>query len=320
MKRESMEKVLITGVAGFIGSYVASRFLQEGFSVVGVDDLSSGRIENVPAGLEFIQGNLAQASTITQIPRNCRRILHLAGQSSGEISFDDPVADLEKNTVSTLNLIRYGIENQVERMVYASSMSVYGAVENAPISESHACRPLSCYGVGKHAAEGYLRVYQSKLPFVALRMFNVYGPGQDMSNLRQGMVSIYLAQALANGRIEVKGSTDRFRDLIFIDDVVEAWFRAATYSSALCQTLNVGTGVRTTVGDLLERVCELLPGSSYFIQGATPGDQSGIFADVSALEKCLGLTSFTSLDVGLQKFVDWARNPLNCTDFKLQSR
>lgn len=311
-----MEKVLVTGVAGFIGSYVASRFLQEGYAVIGVDDLSSGRMENVPAGVEFIQGDLARASTIALIPRDCRRVLHLAGQSSGEISFDDPVADLEKNTVSTLNLIRFGIENRIERMVYASSMSVYGTVGSAPINESHACKPLSCYGVGKHASEGYLRVYLNKLPSVALRMFNVYGPGQDMSNLRQGMVSIYLAQALANGRIEVKGSTDRFRDFIFIDDVVEAWFRAATYSSALAQTLNVGTGVRTTVGTLLGHVCELVPGSSYFVQGATPGDQSGIFADCAALNKCLGLTSFVSLDEGLKKFVAWARNSQNGTDYQ----
>jgi UDP-glucose 4-epimerase len=307
-----MEKILITGVAGFIGSNVASRFLQEGYSVVGVDDLSSGHIENVPVGLEFIQGDLALAATIAMLPRDCRKILHLAGQSSGEISFDDPVADLEKNAVSTLNLIRYGVENKVERLVYASSMSTYGTVENKPISESHECRPLSCYGVGKHAAEGYLRVYQSKLPSVALRMFNVYGPGQDLSNLRQGMVSIYLAQALATGRIEVKGSIDRFRDLIFIDDVVETWFRAAFYSSALGQTLNVGTGVKTTVGILLDRVCELVPGSSYFVQGATPGDQSGIFADVSALKSCFGLTSFVPLEVGLQKFVDWSRSSKFC--------
>lgn len=303
-----MGKILVTGVAGFIGSYVASRFLQEGYSVIGADDLSSGRIENVPAGVDFITGDLAKPSTIARIPRDCRRILHLAGQSSGEISFDDPVADLEKNTISTLNLIRYGIENRIERMVYASSMSVYGAVKNESINESHVCRPLSCYGVGKHAAEGYLRVYQSKLPSVSLRMFNVYGPGQDMSNLRQGMVSIYLAQALATGRIEVKGSIDRFRDFIYIDDVVEAWFRAATYPSALGQTLNVGTGVRTTVGTLLGQVCALVADSSYFVQGATPGDQSGIFADVSAFKNCLGMTSFIPLDVGLQKFVDWARN------------
>lgn len=301
-----MDKVLITGVAGFIGSHVARRFLREGYQVVGVDDLSGGNIANIPAGVDFIQGDLALPETIAAIPTDCCRILHLAGQSSGEISFDDPVADLEKNTVSTLNLIRYGIENRVERIVYASSMSVYGAVEDTPISESHGCIPLSCYGVGKLAAEGYLRVYHKKLPFVALRMFNVYGPGQDLSNLRQGMVSIYLAQALANGKIEVKGSVDRFRDFVYIDDVVETWLRAATYPSALGRTINVATGIRTTVGQLLERVCSLVAGSSYYVQGATPGDQSGIYADVTELDSCLDLGKFTQLDIGLRKFTEWA--------------
>jgi UDP-glucose 4-epimerase len=303
-----MKKILITGVAGFIGSHVASRFLQEGYAVVGVDDFSSGRAENVPAGLEFIEGDLSQRSTIARLPTDCLKILHLAGQSSGEISFDDPVADLEKNTVSTLNLIRYGIENSAERFLYASSMSVYGAVEDEPISESRVCRPLSCYGVGKYASEGYLRVYQSRLPSVILRMFNVYGPGQDLRNLRQGMVSIFLAQALASGRVEVKGGVDRFRDIIYIDDVVEAWFRAATVKQAVGRTLNVGTGVKTTVGRLLERICELVPEASFYVQGATPGDQSGIYANISGLRETLGIDTFTTLDAGLLKFVEWAKS------------
>jgi UDP-glucose 4-epimerase len=303
-----MSKVLITGVAGFIGSNVAARFLREGYQVIGIDDLSGGRLENVPVGVEFIRGDLALAATMADIPRGCSKILHLAGQSSGEISFDDPVADLSKNTISTLNLIRYGLQNNAERLVYASSMSVYGTVENAPVKETHYCRPLSCYGVGKHAAEGYLGIYANALPFVALRMFNVYGPGQDMGNLRQGMVSIYLAQALAGGRIEVKGSVDRFRDFIYIDDVVEGWFRAATYASALGKTLNLGTGVKTTVGTLLDRICSMVPGSSFYVQGSTPGDQSGIYADVTELQSCLNMTRFTDLEVGLRAFVQWARN------------
>lgn len=307
-----MEKVLITGVAGFIGSKVAERFLAEGYSVIGVDDLSNGCLDNVPSGLDFIRGDLSDSSTIALLPCECSKVLHLAGQSSGEISFDDPVADLEKNTVSTLNLIRYSIQNRIERFVYASSMSVYGKVEDQPIAETNVCKPLSCYGIGKYAAESYLRIYDSKLPFVLLRMFNVYGPGQDMSNLRQGMVSIYLAQALHNGKIEVKGSIDRYRDFIYIDDVVETWFRAATNSSALGQTFNVGTGVRTTVGNLLEFVCELVPDSSYFIQGTTPGDQSGIYADVSGLMNCLGISSFVPLQVGLQRLFNWARNSKIC--------
>jgi UDP-glucose 4-epimerase len=302
-----MEKILITGVAGFIGSHVASRFLREGFAVVGVDDLSGGYRSNIPDGVEFIEGDLAQKETIGRIPRGCVRILHLAGQSSGEISFDDPVADLQKNTVSTLNLIRYGIDERMQRLVYASSMSVYGSVKDEPVKESQCCAPLSCYGVGKLAAEGYLRVYEKQLPFVALRMFNVYGPGQDLSNLRQGMVSIYLAQALLSGTIEVKGSTDRFRDFIYIDDVVEAWFQAAMNPAAVGATLNVATGIRTTVGDLLERICKLIPGSSFYIKGATPGDQTGIYADTTNLRERLGLTELTDLDTGLAEFVDWAR-------------
>jgi UDP-glucose 4-epimerase len=302
-----LAKILITGVAGFIGSHVARAFLRDGYEVVGIDDLSGGDISNIPPQVDFLQIDLAAESAATSIPPGCRKILHLAGQSSGEISFDDPVADLHKNTVSTLNLVRYGIENRVERIVYASSMSVYGQVEDASILESRKCAPLSCYGVGKLAAENYLRVYENKLPFVALRMFNVYGPGQNMRNLRQGMVSIYLAQALATGSIEVKGSLERFRDFIYIDDVVEVWRRAATLPSAPGRTLNVGTGVRTTVESLLKRICALVPGAGYFISGATPGDQSGIFADTRSLQACLDVRRFTSLDVGLSKFVPWAR-------------
>jgi UDP-glucose 4-epimerase len=302
-----MAKVLITGVAGFIGAWVARRFLKEGHTIVGVDDLSGGKRTNVPSGLEFIEGDLAQRSTIARLPRDCRLVLHLAGQSSGEISFDDPVADLEKNTVSALNLIRYGMENRIERLVYASSMSAYGPVPDMPIKETHPCAPLSCYGVGKLASENYLRVYGSRLQSVALRMFNVYGPGQDMSNLRQGMISIYLAQAL-KGPIEVKGSLDRFRDFIHVEDVAEVWFRAAMYPSAAGKVLNVGTGVRTSVAQLLGRLCKLVPGATHFTRGATPGDQSGIYADTTELRATLGIEEFKSLDAGLPGFVAWARS------------
>jgi UDP-glucose 4-epimerase len=301
-----MNKILITGVAGFIAAHVARRFLLEGFQVVGVDDFSSGRPENVPDGVEFIQGDLADPKTISGIPSGCQVILHLAGQSSGEISFDDPVADLNKNIVSSLNLIRYGIRHKALRFVYASSMSVYGPVNEQPVDETYSCSPLSCYGVGKLATEGYLRVYQTQLPYVALRMFNVYGPGQDLSNLRQGMVSIYLAQALANGRIEVKGDIGRYRDFIFIDDVVEAWWRAAFRPEAENQIINVGTGIKTTVGELLQRVCSLVPGSDYFVNGGTPGDQAGVHANTNQLGRILDLTRFTPLDSGLKSFVEWA--------------
>lgn len=300
--------VLVTGVGGFIGAHVARRFLGAGHAVVGVDDFSSGYRGNVPAGVELIEGDLAEPATIARLPRDCGLILHLAGQSSGEISFDDPVSDLRKNTVSTLNLIRYGIAYGASRIIYASSMSAYGTVPDAPVTEATACLPLSCYGVGKLAAEGYLRVYSKQLPFVALRMFNVYGPGQDMKNLRQGMVSIYLAQALASGRVQVKGSLDRFRDFVYIDDVVEAWWQAAFRPEAAGLAINLGTGRRTTVGDLLAALRGLVPGMNWYVEGATPGDQTGIYADVVRLRQVLGMESFTPLETGLGRFVEWARD------------
>ena len=299
--------VVVTGVAGFIGSRVAARMAAEGFTVVGVDDLSSGKQSNVPSSIDFIQGNLADTQTISKLPKAAELVLHLAGQSSGEMSFDDPVADLEKNTISTLNLIRYGIGANISRLVYASSMSVYGNVPDAPIGEDEHVAPLSCYGVGKLAAENYLNVFGKQLSSVSLRMFNVYGPGQDMTNLRQGMVSIYLAQALTNKHIVVKGSLERFRDFIYIDDVVEAWFRAATLAGVVGNTINIGTGVRTTVAQVLEAVKTNVVGTTVEVTDPTPGDQNGIFADITHMRALLGMSDFVQFADGVKRFSDFVK-------------
>jgi UDP-glucose 4-epimerase len=299
--------VVVTGVAGFIGSQVAARMGREGIAVVGVDDLSSGKVANIPSTIEFVEGDLAVQGTIAKLPKQCAAVLHLAGQSSGEMSFDDPVADLHKNTVSTLNLIQYAISVGVQRFVYASSMSVYGNVPDAPIAEDEHVAPLSCYGVGKLAAENYLTVFAKQLSSVNMRMFNVYGPGQDMSNLRQGMVSIYLAQALANKHIVVKGSLERFRDFIFIEDVVEAWFRAATFEGVGGSTINIGTGVRTTVAQVLETVKSHVAGTTVEVTDPTPGDQNGIYADTARLRSVLQMNEFVGFAEGVRRFSEFAK-------------
>ena len=299
--------VVVTGVAGFIGSRVAARMAAEGFLVIGVDDLSSGKQSNVPSSIDFVQGNLADTQTISKLPKSAEFVLHLAGQSSGEMSFDDPVADLEKNTISTLNLIKYGIGANISKLVYASSMSVYGNVPDAQIGEDEHVAPLSCYGVGKLAAENYLNVFHKQLSSVSLRMFNVYGPGQDMTKLRQGMVSIYLAQALTSKNIVVKGSLERFRDFIYIDDVVEAWFRATTLVGVSGGTINIGTGVRTTVAQVLEAVKANVVDTTMEVTDPTPGDQNGIFADTTRMRAFLGMSDFVQLAEGVQRFTDFAK-------------
>lgn len=301
------DAIVVTGVAGFIGAAVARSFVEQGFEVVGIDDLSSGNAANIPGGIEFIHADLAQANVLKKFPGRVSYILHLAGQSSGEISYDDPVSDLERNTASTLNLIRCGIKSQAEKILYASSMSVYGDQGNKPVAESAVARPLSCYGVGKLASEHYLRVYDKELPYLALRMFNVYGPGQDLTNLRQGMVSIFVAQALQSGNIQVKGSLDRFRDFIYIDDVVNCWSKLTFQDKVNNQAINIGTGIKTSVGELLNLIIDNEEATKYFVSDTTPGDQSGIVCDSRTLEQVVNVKKFVSLKSGLTEFMDWCR-------------
>jgi UDP-glucose 4-epimerase len=306
--RINQQLLVVTGVGGFIGSALARRLTADGYPVIGVDDFSTGKQSNVPPGVDVVEADLASTALRDILPSHVHAVLHLAGQSSGEISFDDPVGDLEKNAVATLRLIEYAIAAGATRFVHASSMSVYGATPNEPVREDMPLQPLSCYGVGKAAAEGYLRVYSRRVPFVAMRMFNVYGPGQDMSNLRQGMVSIYLAQALATRRIEVKGSVQRYRDFVYIDDVIEAWVRALQRDEALNQAINIGTGIRTEVGQLLNLIEALVPGTRVDVVASTPGDQFGIFADTSRMANLLSMSTTVALRDGLQRFLGQVRS------------
>jgi len=300
--------LLITGIAGFIGSKIAYKAIENGYKVVGVDDLSMGNKANIPLNVEFYAFDLSKKVFFDQLPRNIDYILHLAGQSSGEISFDDPILDLEKNTHSTLNLIDFGIKNNVKKILYASSMSVYGEVDNQPVSENQEPKPLSCYGVGKLASERYLTIFSNQIPFISFRMFNVYGPGQDLSNMRQGMVSIFVSQALRNNSILVKGSLDRFRDFIYIDDVVNCWLKAIELNELNNITVNLGTGKRTDIGTLVNEISKNFYAPEIIVEGSTLGDQFGIYADTSKLKSYFKINALTSLKEGVNKFAIWAKS------------
>ena len=301
--------ILITGVAGFIGSKVAKRFIEEGHNIYGIDDLSSGIINNIPQQVNFIKSDLIDAGSLNEVPSSCKIILHLAGQSSGEISFHNPVEDLRKNTISTLNLIQFGIKNKVNRILYASSMSVYGDsnCEKYGVKEENNLNPKSCYGISKLTSEQYLKIFQNQLPFVSLRMFNVYGPGQNMENMKQGMVSIYLSQAIKYKKISIKGNLFRFRDFIYIDDVVEAWFRASFQKDALNNAINIGTGKKTTVNEIIQLIKSIANVEDIEVKEGTPCDQFGIYSDNTKLKTILKVTPKVDLKNGLKDFYDWAK-------------
>lgn len=307
----SMKRYLVTGAAGFIGGAIARQLLKQGAEVWTIDNLSTGFLENIPEGVRFFQGGCQDSAVISKLDdTRFDAILHIAGQSSGEISFDDPAYDLRTNTESTLRLIKFGLANGCERFIYASSMSVYGEVPEKPISEDREPKPLSFYGVGKLASEHYMRIYQSRgLKPTALRYFNVYGPFQNMKNLRQGMVSIFLAQMLKDNRVVVKGAPDRFRDFIYIDDVVDNTLKILDDPRTFGGVFNIATGVKTTVGRLLD-IMQKETGikKDIVFSGSTPGDQRGIYADISVAQTTFGFEYRWSLEKGLAEMVRWAKS------------
>ena len=202
-----MASFLVTGAAGFIGGALAKRLIEHGNKVITIDNLTTGFRESIPEGVIFIEGNCQDESIINQLNSyQFDAIFHIAGQSSGEISFEDPVYDLQTNAQSTLLLLKYALKTNCKKFIYASTMSVYGDQPDIPITEEASTLPKSFYAVGKLASEHYLDIYSKySIDIVALRLFNVYGPGQNMENLKQGMISILLAQALSNKHILIKG-------------------------------------------------------------------------------------------------------------------
>ena len=255
--------------------------------------------KNIPNGIKFYKFDLSNYKKFNKLPK-CDYILHLAGQSSGDISFDDPIIDLKKNTQSTLNLIKYGIKCKAKKIIYASSMSVYGDLEKKKYSEKLISDPKSCYGVSKLSSEIYLKIFSKKLDYVIYRMFNVYGPGQDLDNLRQGMVSIYLSQAIKNKRINVKGSLDRIRDFVYIDDVVDIWINSIN-KKIKNETINLCTGKPTSVKKLLSFIKKLVPETKIIRQKSTRGDQLKSVGDVNKINKIFR-HKFIPLNVGLKRF------------------
>lgn len=303
-------RYLVTGAAGFIGGALARRLVENGSNVITIDNLSTGYRDSVPEGVAFIEADCQDPNVYECLPDGAfDAIFHIAGQSSGEVSFDNPSYDLRTNTESTLHLLRFALERGCRRFVYASSMSVYGAKLDRPVTEDEPTVPLSFYGVGKLASEHYMRLFeQYGIRSTALRLFNVYGPGQNLANLRQGMVSIYLAMMLHEGNIHVKGSDARYRDFVYIDDVVDAFLLCLEKDLTHGRQINIGTGRRTTVRELVDalrsrydRACTV-----DYCEG-TPGDVHGIYADISLAQDILCFRAAHTLEDGLDAMMTWAQ-------------
>lgn len=302
---------LVTGGAGFIGSAIAQSLVKQGDIVVVADNLSTGYRENIPNSCQFVEMDVSVRKHYSRLPDIAfDAIFHLAAQSSGEASFSDPWIDFNSHAVATFLLLEYCRLKGIRRFLYASSMSIYGDPDCLPVDEDQPTRPKTYYAAGKLAAETYVNLHATLgMATTIFRMFSVYGPNQNLANKMQGMVSIYLSYLLEHQPIVVKGSSERFRDFVYIDDVVDAWLSVLDNPMTFSKTYNLGTGVKTTVGQLLHAMKSSAREPNFPIEYAnnTPGDQFGMFADVTALKVDTGWFPRHDLCDGLAKMIGFHR-------------
>jgi UDP-glucose 4-epimerase len=255
-----MAQLLVTGAAGFLGANVVEALLAQGHGVVALDDLFTGRVENLPRSrsLTFVQGSVTDFELLTRLLVGIDRVIHLAARNI-IASTRNPREDYEVNIGGTLNLLLACRAVPVQRIVYASSASVYGNPRYLPINEDDGVSTLSPYAVSKLAAENYcLAFYENYgLPTVALRYSNVYGPYQHHDNPYSGVVAKFMALAAAAVPPLIHGDGAQTRDFTYVEDAVTATLLAAFTDLPGGQVFNVGTGVETTVNDLCDEVLRL---------------------------------------------------------------
>lgn len=304
-------RALVTGGAGFIGSHLADSLVNDGFDVVVIDNLSSGSVHNISRNWNFIEGDISDSDCLKEVGSPVDIVYHLASHVGQELSFERPAHDFEVNALATSILSQWALENGNPFIAFASSMNVYGDPFDGVecVSESTPANPPSPYAVAKLASEGILNVLEVMgLRSASLRLFNVYGPRQDLDNMKQGMVSIFLSFILRSQPISVRGSLERFRDFIYVDDVVTAFRKLG--DEQLVGTYNVGTGQKTTVKELLKLLLLAMDQDPFeypvVIENGTIKDQFGVYANNSLL-RSTGWKPTVALNEGLQSIATWAR-------------
>jgi UDP-glucose 4-epimerase len=306
-------KVLVTGGAGFIGSHLVDRLIQEGHEVVVVDNLSTGKRRNLNRAARFFKLDI-QSWRLERVFRNERPnlVMHLAAQMDVRKSVEDPIFDAQVNVLGMLNVLQQAIKHGVRKVVFSSSGgAIYGEQEVYPAPESHVTRPLSPYGISKLCGEQYLSYYQrvSGLQIVSLRYANVYGPRQDPDG-EAGVVAIFIQKLLNNEQAVVNGNGRQTRDFVYVEDVVEA--NLAVMGQEIQGTYNVGTGEETSINDLL-RILVTHTSSTYKeVHGpAKSGEQVRSVIDSAKLRQELSWEPRTELSEGLKRTVDYFRERMS---------
>jgi UDP-glucose 4-epimerase len=310
-------KTMVTGGAGFIGSNLVDRLLADGHHVDVVDDLSSGSLANLAEARQvggrqvaFHHLDIRDPSLADLVLRRRPEVVfHLAAQIDVRVSVARPALDAEINILGTLNLLEACRTAGVGKVVFASSGgTIYGEPQSLPISESHPQIPLSPYGVSKKVATDYLNTYRALhgLEFTSLALGNVYGPRQDPHG-EAGVVAIFAGRLLSGQQCTIFGSGEATRDYVFVDDVVDAFARAAGRGGGLL--FNIGTGVGTSVNDLYSTMATAAGVEVAAHHGpARAGELEHVALDASRAKLHLGWKPWTSIAAGSAAVLEYFRS------------
>ncbi len=302
-------KILCTGAAGFIGSHVSKKFLDEGHSIVGVDDMSNGHLQFIPDGLELRMSDFASQSIIEDIKaKKFDVVVHLAAVPRVSYSVEHPVETNDINVSRTLQLMD-ACRGNVKRFVFASSSSVYGNTDELPSRENASKNPGSPYALQKSIIEEYLSMYGKLYSFdsIALRFFNVFGPRALGSSPYATAVSAWLTAIKQGKPMRSDGDGSQSRDMCYVANVADACFRAATKEGSFTDgvRLNVACGDRTTNAEIREYLLKRYPGSTYVDAPWRAGDVMHTQADVSQAEKIIGYKPLVKFWQGLEETCAW---------------
>lgn len=302
-------KVMVTGGAGFIGSHLVDRLIQEGHEAVVVDNLSTGKRKHVNRAARLYKLDV-QSPRLERVFRKERPsvLMHLAAQMDIRRSVEDPIFDAQSNILGTINVLEQAVRHGSRKVVFASSGgAIYGEQEVFPAPESHPTRPLSPYGISKLAGEFYLAYYQqhSGIQYVSLRYSNVYGPRQDPHG-EAGVVAIFTQKMLSGEQPIVNGTGRQTRDFVFVEDVVDA--HLAVMGKDVQGCYNVGVGEETSINELFGMLADLTKSGSKQVHGpAKKGEQARSVVDSTKLRQELGWEPRTPLSEGLSRTVEFFR-------------
>ncbi len=311
-------RVLVTGGAGFIGSHVVDQLVTRGFDAVVLDNLSTGARAYLNPQAQFVHGDVRNPADLAPIfAGGLDAVLHIAGQASIRLSFQDPTADLNVNTLGTINLLQQCVAHHVPRLIFASSMTIYGSPALVPTPETAPPDPVSYYGITKYAAERYVHLTAQRrdLDFAfnvtSLRMFNVYGERQSLINAYQGVFAIFMGNLLRGEPITIHSDGEQSRDFVHVRDVARLWVDAIDQPASYGQVINVGTGKPTSVNRLCDQVLQSFgcTRADYPVlyRPAQLGDVRVSAADIRRARELLGWSPQVEFEQGMAETIAWAR-------------